>query len=162
MKKISSFCINHDFLMPGLYISRQDGDVITYDLRMVIPNQGPYLEDDGLHSFEHLFATYARNSQYQNEVVYFGPMGCRTGFYLLVRDSLNNGEVLKLIQDICAQIAVFEGVIPGAETSAQCGNVNCHDLNKAKAYALAYGKVLADWNEAKMEYPLEVREDHEV
>ena len=162
MEKIASFCINHDYLMPGLYVSRQDGDVITYDLRMVKPNQGSYLEDDGLHSFEHLFATYMRNSKYRDAMLYVGPMGCRTGFYLLVRDSMSKAQVLELVQDACQYIAAFEGVLPGASTSAECGNYRCHDLDKAKAYALAYDEVLASWEESMMEYPLEVREYDEV
>lgn len=162
MDKIASFCINHDYLMPGFYVSRQDGDVITYDLRMVKPNQGTYLDDDGMHSLEHLFATFMRNSQYRDAVVYVGPMGCRTGFYLLVRDLLSPCEVLRLVQDACAKSAAFEGELPGAATSAECGNVQCHDLNKAKAYALAYGEILANWNEAKMQYPPEVRDSYEV
>lgn len=83
MEKITSFCVNHDILPKGMYISRVDGDIITYDLRMVVPNGGIYLENDGLHTFEHLFATYVRNSAYADEIIYAGPMGCRTGFYFL-------------------------------------------------------------------------------
>lgn len=162
MEKIASFCINHDHLMPGLYVSRQDGDVITYDLRMIKPNQGAYLEDDGLHSFEHLLASYVRNSKYRDAIIYVGVMGCRTGFYLLARDFVSKAEILNLVQDSCSAIAAHEGEIPGAAASAECGNYRCHDLNKAKAYAVSYGKVLASWNEAKMKYPLEVRENDEV
>lgn len=158
MEKIASFCINHDRLDPGLYVSRQDGDIITYDLRMVKPNQGTYLEDDGLHSFEHLFATFVRNSAYRDEVIYVGPMGCRTGFYLLVRDRVKKADVLRLVQDTCAAIAAYNGFVPGTSSSKECGNYRCHDVDKAKAYAAAYGQVLSSWQEAMMEYPLEVRE----
>lgn len=90
MEKITSFCVNHDILPKGMYISRVDGDIITYDLRMVVPNGGIYLENDGLHTFEHLFATYVRNSAYADEIIYAGPMGCRTGFYFLVRDKMTD------------------------------------------------------------------------
>ena len=98
MKKIKSFSVNHDTLEKGLYISRIDGDVISFDMRLVKPNTPPYLENDGLHTFEHLFATYVRNSKYSDNIIYFGPMGCRTGFYFLVRDSINYNDIIKLVQ----------------------------------------------------------------
>lgn len=89
MKQIKSFTINHDYLTRGMYISRIDGDVITYDLRMKIPNnsEGDYLEDNAMHTFEHLFATYVRNTEHADAIIYAGPMGCRTGFYFLTRDA---------------------------------------------------------------------------
>ena len=90
MKRIESFCVNHNKLKKGLYLSRVDGDAVTYDLRMAIPNSGTYLENDGIHTFEHLFATYARNSAYSDRVIYVGPMGCRTGFYFIVRDTVTS------------------------------------------------------------------------
>ena len=91
MKQITSFTINHDYLKPGMYISRVDGDVVTYDMRMKLPNNpaGDYLEDNALHTFEHLFATYVRNTPLSDGVVYVGPMGCRTGFYFLTRDTVS-------------------------------------------------------------------------
>lgn len=152
MNKITSFCINHDILEKGLYISRIDGDIITYDLRMVKPNVGPYLENAGLHTFEHLFATYVRNSKYSDAIIYAGPMGCRTGFYFLTRDSISKEEVISLLQDTCAFIASFEGAIPGAEKSAECGNYLDHDLAQAKAYGKAYGEVIAEWTPEQMVY----------
>lgn len=97
MKKITSFCIDHDILGKGMYISRIDGDIITYDLRMVVPNGGVYLENAGLHTFEHLFATYVRNSKYSEDIIYAGPMGCRTGFYFLTRDSISKQEAIALV-----------------------------------------------------------------
>ena len=87
MKRIASFEVDHDILTKGMYLSRKDGDVVTYDIRMKVPNAGDYLSDGAMHTFEHLFATYARNSAYSDQVVYVGPMGCRTGFYFLVRDA---------------------------------------------------------------------------
>ena len=84
MKRIESFCVNHDKLTPGMYVSRIDGDAITYDVRMVVPNAGVYLENDGIHTFEHLFATYVRNTADSDNILYVGPMGCRTGFYFIM------------------------------------------------------------------------------
>ena len=92
MKTIASFQINHDTLQKGLYVSRIDGDCVTYGLRMVVPNCGTYLENAGIHTVEHLFATYVRNSRYSDSIVYFGPMGCRTGFYFIVRDNVSKAE----------------------------------------------------------------------
>lgn len=109
MKKITSFCVDHDVLEKGMYISRIDGDVITYDLRMVKPNKGGYLENAGLHTFEHLFATYVRNSAYSDDIIYVGPMGCRTGFYLLTRDHLSHEQALSLVQETMDFIAAYEG-----------------------------------------------------
>ena len=89
MKKIASFSVDHDKLKKGMYVSRIDGDVVTYDLRMKVPNAGDYLSNGALHTFEHLFATYARNSALSDSVIYVGPMGCRTGFYFLLRDNVS-------------------------------------------------------------------------
>ena len=89
MEKIASFTVDHDVLEIGMYISRIDDDIVTYDLRMVKPNQDTFLDNDSLHTIEHLFATFARNSELNKKVIYVGPMGCRTGFYLIMRDCLN-------------------------------------------------------------------------
>ena len=99
MERIASFCVDHTKLDRGMYISRIDGDVVTYDIRMKKPNGGDYLAVPAAHTIEHLFATYARNSQYGNQVVYVGPMGCRTGFYLLVRDTVSHEQALQLVID---------------------------------------------------------------
>ena len=151
MKRIESFCVNHDRLTPGLYLSRVDGDAVTYDLRMVVPNAGTYLDNDGIHTFEHLFATYARNSEYSDRVIYVGPMGCRTGFYLVVRDSISKEEVISLVRRTMDFIAAFEGEIPGA-TRIECGNYREHSLEKARAYAASMAGVLRDWTPDKMAY----------
>lgn len=153
MKKITSFCIDHDILGKGMYVSRIDGDVITYDLRMVVPNQGIYLDNDGLHTFEHLFATYVRNTKYSDDVVYVGPMGCRTGFYFLTRDRISKTDAIALVQDTLDFIASFEGEIPGAQLPKECGNYLDHDLNKAKQYAKAYAEVLEGWTQEQLIYP---------
>lgn len=153
MKKITSFCIDHDILGKGMYISRIDQDVVTYDLRMVVPNQGVYLENDGLHTFEHLFATYVRNTSYSDDVVYVGPMGCRTGFYFLTRDHISYSDAIALVQDTLAFIAAFEGDIPGAQLPKECGNYLDHNLEKAKQYAKDYAQVLKGWTQEQLKYP---------
>lgn len=153
MNKITSFCINHDILDKGMYVSRIDGDIITYDLRMVKPNNGVYLDNDGLHTFEHLFATYVRNTKYSDAIIYAGPMGCRTGFYFLTRDNINKEEAIRLVQETMDFIATFEGDIPGAQLSKECGNYLDHDLAKAKAYAKDYGEVIRSWTPENMVYP---------
>lgn len=153
MEKITSFCINHDLLGKGLYVSRIDGDIITYDLRMVVPNQGEYLENAGLHTFEHLLATYTRNSKYRDQIVYAGPMGCRTGFYFLTRDTMSKQETIDLLKESMAFIAAFTGAIPGAQESKECGNYLDHDLEKARAYGKAFGEVIQNWKVEDMVYP---------
>ena len=152
MKQIASFCVNHDILQKGMYLSRIDGDVVTYDIRMVLPNGGVYLSNPAMHTFEHLFATYARNSQWSDQVIYVGPMGCRTGFYLLVRDTMTHTEALELVQKSCEFISEFTGMVPGTATSAECGNYLEHDLEGARAIALDMRGVLADWQAADMTY----------
>ncbi len=151
MKRIESFCVNHNKLKEGLYLSRIDGDAVTYDLRMVVPNGGVYLENDGLHTFEHLFATYVRNTDYSDRVIYVGPMGCRTGFYFVVRDSISKEEVIALLQETMAFIAAYEGEIPGA-SAIECGNYREHNLDKAKAYARKMVEILRDWTPDRMAY----------
>lgn len=151
MKKIASFCVNHDKLLPGIYLSRVDGDVVTYDIRLVKPNCPPYLPNPVMHTIEHLFATFARNSQYGERVVYFGPMGCRTGFYFLV-SGMEHREVIALIQEIFQKIADFEGEIPGASCSAECGNYREHDLPGAKAWAAGFLPVIAGWTPEQLKY----------
>lgn len=152
MKTIASFTINHDLLDVGMYTSRVDGDVVTYDVRMKKPNAGEYLEDSGLHTFEHLFATFARNSEYSDSVVYVGPMGCRTGFYFLVRDSISPKKAINIVYDAFCFIADFEGTIPGSERK-ECGNYVAHDLVAAKKYAKDMLPILRDWTVEKLVYP---------
>lgn len=152
MKIIASFTINHDLLDVGMYTSRVDGDVVTYDVRMKKPNAGEYLEDSGLHTFEHLFATFARNSEYSDSVVYVGPMGCRTGFYFLVRDSISPEKAINIVYDAFCFIADFEGTIPGSERK-ECGNYVAHDLVAAKKYAKDMLPILRDWTVEKLVYP---------
>ena len=152
MKRIASFTINHDLLKPGLYISRVDGDCVTYDLRMKTPNEGDYLSQKGLHTLEHLLATWLRNSSRTDEVVYVGPMGCRTGFYVVLRDSVTKAEALNLFREAFSFAAGFEGEIPGAKR-IECGNYLEHDLEDAKREAEAYGRVLGQCTEETFVYP---------
>ncbi len=151
MKKIASFTVNHDKLQKGMYVSRIDGDVVTYDIRMKIPNAGDYLSNGALHTFEHLFATYARNSALSDAVIYVGPMGCRTGFYFLLRDSVRREDAIRLVQESFAFIASFEGEIPGSRRE-ECGNYREHDLSGAKAVAADMCRVLEHWTPEKMKY----------
>lgn len=152
MKRIASFAVNHDLLEKGMYLSRTDGDIITYDLRMKVPNRGDYLDNASIHTFEHLFATYARNSAQQSEVVYFGPMGCRTGFYLLTRDTLSHDEAIQLTRDALRFIADYAQEIPGTRQE-ECGNSREHDLDGAKAAAADMLDVLSEWTAEDLSYP---------
>lgn len=151
MKTIASFKVNHDLLEKGMYISRIDGDVVTYDIRMKKPNNGDYLKNGAMHTFEHLFATYTRNTKYEKDIVYVGPMGCRTGFYFLVRDNISHNEALNLIKETFNFIKDFTGEIPGVSRQ-ECGNYLEHDLAGAKEIAADMLKVLENWNVEKMEY----------
>ena len=151
MKRIASFTVNHDVLQKGMYVSRIDGDVITYDIRMKIPNSGDYLSMRSAHTIEHLFATFARNSKHGDKIIYVGPMGCKTGFYLLVRDSLSKEQTIALVQESMAFIASYTGDIPG-NTRKECGNYLYHDLTGAKEIAKDMCKVLANWSVEKLKY----------
>ena len=151
MEKIASFTVNHDRLEKGMYVSRKDGDVITYDIRMKKPNGGDYLGNGELHTFEHLFATYARNSEYGGQVIYVGPMGCRTWFYLLLRDAVSGPEAIRLVQEAFGFIRDFEGEIPGSRRE-ECGNYREHDLAGARRTAEDMLKVLADWTADNLIY----------
>lgn len=153
MNKIASFCINHDILKQGLYISRIDGDIVSYDLRMKKPNSNDYLDQAGLHTLEHLLATFLRNSDEREHMIYVGPMGCRTGFYLLVRDFVTLERVISLVKEAYAFAASFQGEIPGASSSAECGNYQEHDLVKARQYAQEYYEVLKTITTADLSYP---------
>lgn len=151
MKKIASFTVDHDKLERGMYISRIDGDAVTYDIRMKKPNGGDYLSNAALHTVEHLFATFVRNDEFSDSVIYVGPMGCRTGFYLVVRDSVTPEQAIALVKDTFEFIAGFEGEIPGAKRR-ECGNYLEHDLAGAKAEAAEMLGVLAGWTKEKLKY----------
>lgn len=152
MKKIASFTIDHTILPKGLYTSRVDGDCVTYDIRMRRPNKEPVLENGAVHTLEHLIATFVRNSEYSDSVVYFGPMGCRTGFYFIVRDAVSPGQVIALLQNAFAFCADFSGEVPGV-SEKECGNWKDHDLDGAKKEAAAMLRVLDGWKTEQLVYP---------
>lgn len=151
MERIKSFQINHNILEPGFYISREDDNVITYDLRTRKPNAGDYMDNATMHSLEHMFATYARNSVVSDKVVYFGPMGCQTGFYFLVKD-LAPVEVFELTIEILEDIIAYEGPVFGA-SAIECGNYANLDLALAKEEAAKYLEVLNNWENMEFSYP---------
>ena len=140
MKTITSFTVDHDFIDEGIYVSRIDGDVTTYDMRTRRPNCGDYMDNLTMHSLEHMFATYIRNSDMGDRVIYFGPMGCRTGFYLLVRNA-DNAAVLGEVKRCLKNIAEHDGKMFGA-TRKQCGNFRGPSLAAAKKEAARYLAVL--------------------
>ncbi len=152
MEKIASFMINHDVLTKGMYVSRIDGDVVTYDVRMKKPNADDYLENASMHTLEHLMATYLRNTPMSKEVVYVGPMGCRTGFYVLIRNSVTQEQALRLVKQSFEFAAEFRGDIPGV-SSRECGNYLEHDLEGARKVARDMLEVLSKWSAEKMVYP---------
>lgn len=142
VKKITSFTVDHDNIESGIFVSRIDGDVTTYDMRTRKPNMGDYMDNLTMHSFEHMFATYIRNSEMAEDVVYFGPMGCQTGFYLLVRNADNN-LVLKTVKGTLAKIIDHQGEVFGAQRK-ECGNYLNLDLSSAKLEASRYLDCLND------------------
>lgn len=154
LTRIASFSVNHDYIREGIYVSRVDGDVTTYDMRTRVPNnsENDYMSNLVMHSFEHLFATYVRNSDMGSRVIYFGPMGCQTGFYLLVRNA-DNEEVLSVVKRVLSEIISHEGEMPGAKRE-ECGNYKNLDLDCAKREAKRYLQVLMESNN-DFKYPEE-------
>ena len=157
MKTIPSFQIDHNILEKGIYISRIDDDITTYDIRVKKPNCDPVLTTSAAHTIEHIFATYVRNTQFADNIIYFGPMGCRTGFYFLTRN-LSDKYVIGLIKETFEYIANFWGQIPGA-TPHECGNCLDHNLPEAKEEARSFLKVIENWGVEDLEYPK--KEDEE-
>ena len=135
-KKIASFTVDHRFITPGIYLSRIDGDITTLDLRFCRPNCGTYLNNVTMHTIEHLFATYVRSSEIGEQVIYFGPMGCRTGFYLLVRDC-DMTTIAATIRSILHLILAHEGEVFGA-SEVECGNYKELELASAKQATKEY------------------------
>lgn len=150
MKKIASFEVDHTKLLPGVYISRVDYDIVTYDIRVKRPNADDFLPVPSTHTIEHLFATYARNCEVKEKVIYFGPMGCRTGFYFLLKDT-DHKTAVKVIKDAFRFIADFNGEIPGT-TAIECGNYLEHDLGGAKKIATEYLHILEKVTEKTLNY----------
>ena len=158
MKTIASFTIDHIKLLTGLYVSRIDmvGDqaVTTFDIRMTRPNAEPVMDTAAAHAIEHLGATYLRSdAEWGSRVVYFGPMGCRTGFYLILAGQLTSKDVFGLVKAMMEFIAAYEGDIPGA-SAVQCGNYLDLNLSMAKWHARKYlSEVVQDMDEARLNYP---------
>lgn len=158
MKKIPSFTIDHNRLLKGVYVSRKDmtpgGDVLTtFDLRMTLPNREKALSPEALHAMEHLAATFLRNHpQWKERVVYWGPMGCCTGNYLILQGDLESRDILPLLVETMEFIAKFEGEVPGA-TPKDCGNYSFMDLPAAKAAAANYLETLKGAEEQNLTYP---------
>ena len=152
MERIASFQVDHDKLEPGLYLSRRDGDVTTFDLRFKKPNTGDLLTNAEMHSVEHIIATLLRNSKAKDAVIYFGPMGCQTGFYLLVDSSrLNDENAIELIRQTFAMGAAYDGPMPGY-SSAECGNYINLSVDLAKAQCAAYSDIIRNWTAAQLAY----------
>ena len=151
IQRITSFSIDHNVLVPGFYISRVDGDIVTYDLRTRKPNAGEYMTNLAMHSVEHLFATYIRNSEMGGDVVYFGPMGCQTGFYLLVKDRPAE-EVFAMTKTVLRQILDHTGPMFGA-SAEECGNYRNLSVESAKEEAERYLAVLETLDGRDFSYP---------
>lgn len=140
VEKIASFTVDHDLLVEGIYVSRIDGDVTTYDLRTRIPNGGDYMDNLTMHSAEHMLATYLRSGEIGSDVIYFGPMGCQTGFYLLVRDA-DNSRVLAALKTALINTVNHSGEMFGA-VRRECGNYKNLDLDAAKRECKRYLDIL--------------------
>ena len=140
MKQIASFSVDHDKIRPGMYISRIDGDITSFDLRTRTPNAGEYMDNVTMHSVEHMLATFLRGGEIGANVIYFGPMGCRTGFYLLTRD-ITPVTALNALKKALADTVAHEGDVFGA-TRKECGNYKELDIGAAKKECAAYLEVL--------------------
>lgn len=153
MERIASFTVDHTVLVPGLYLSRRDGTTVTFDLRFKKPNTGDLLSNAELHSVEHVIATLLRNSPQKDAVIYFGPMGCQTGFYFLFDgEQLSNANAVRLLQRVFTAAAKFDGAMPGA-SARECGNYRNLDVELARRCCAYYADVIADWSEEKLVYP---------
>lgn len=152
MEKIVSFQVDHTKLLPGMYLSRRDGEVTTFDLRFKKPNTGDLLTNAEMHSVEHVIATLLRNSHAKDAVIYFGPMGCQTGFYFLFDSrKLTDAEAVDLVKEVFAAGAAWEGPMPG-KSADECGNYINLDTVLARAQCAYYSDVIRDWTAEKLSY----------
>ena len=152
MDRIASFQVDHNKLLPGMYLSRRDGEVTTFDLRFKKPNTGDLLSNAEMHSVEHIIATLLRNSPQKDAVIYFGPMGCQTGFYFLFDSrQLTDQQAVELVQTVFAQGAAYRGEMPG-KSAAECGNYVNLDVTLANAQCAYYSDVIQDWTADKLAY----------
>ena len=152
MERIASFTVDHTTLLPGLYLSRRDGDIITFDLRFKKPNTGDLLSNSEMHSAEHLIATLLRNSAEKDAVIYFGPMGCQTGFYFLFDNRLLSCEgAIDLLKEVFDAAADFQGEMPG-KSPAECGNYINLDVEAGRRVCRFYADLIRDWTVEKLAY----------
>ena len=152
MERIASFTVDHNKLLPGLYLSRRDGDIVTLDLRFKRPNTGDLLSNSEMHSAEHLIATLLRNSPQKEAVIYFGPMGCQTGFYFLFDSRLLTLEgAVELLKTVFAQAAAYQGEMPG-KSAAECGNYVNLDLDTGRAVCRFYAELIRNWTVEQLAY----------
>lgn len=152
MERIASFTVDHNKLQPGLYLSRRDGDVVTFDLRFKKPNTGDLLTNAEMHSTEHLIATLLRNSREKDAVVYFGPMGCQTGFYFLFDGSrLSLEGAVDLLKEVFAAAGKYQGEMPG-KSPKECGNYINLDVETGRAVCRFYADLIADWTVERLSY----------
>ena len=155
MERIASFTVDHDVLVPGLYLSRRDGHVVTYDLRFKKPNTGDLLTNAEMHSVEHIIATALRNSEDKDAILYFGPMGCQTGFYFLFDgDKLTDSEAIELLKAAFARGAAWDAPMPG-QSAPECGNYINLDTALARKECAFYLDVIRGWTVEKLVYPAE-------
>ena len=153
MERIASFTVDHDVLVPGLYLSRRDGRVTTFDLRFKKPNTGELLSNAEMHSVEHIIATLLRNSACKDAVIYFGPMGCQTGFYFVFDGAqLTDAQAISLLQAVFAAGAAFDGPMPG-KSARECGNYINLDTALARECCAFYEGVIRGWTVEKLAYP---------
>lgn len=150
VKRITSFSVDHDYITPGIYISRIDGDITTYDMRTRTPNSGEYMDNVTMHSVEHMLATFLRNSSIGDSVIYFGPMGCRTGFYLLVRN-VEKMRVLGEVKTALKKTVLHDGDVFGASRK-ECGNYKELDIECARQECREYLEVLEKSEKVDFEY----------
>ena len=152
MERIASFQVDHNKLVPGLYLSRRDGEVTTFDLRFKKPNTGDLLSNAEMHSVEHIIATLLRNGRARDAVVYFGPMGCQTGFYFLFDGGqLTDGEAVELLKAVFAAGADFSGPMPG-KSAVECGNYRNLEVSLAKEQCAYYRDLIRGWTVEKLAY----------
>ena len=153
MERITSFQVDHNKIVPGMYVSRIDGDITTFDLRVKKPNAGDYMSHLEMHTTEHMVATFIRNSEIGQNIIYFGPMGCRTGFYLLLAGDYSSAEIVPLVRGCFRFVADFQGDVPGA-SARDCGNYLDMNLPMANYLADKFLKeVLENISEEHLIYP---------
>ena len=153
MERIASFTVDHIVLVPGLYLSRQDGSITTLDLRFKKPNTGDLLSNGQMHSVEHIIATLLRNIAHKDAVIYFGPMGCQTGFYFLFDSAqLTSAQAIALLQQVFSDAAAYHGPMSG-KSAAECGNYRNLDVAEARGCCAFYADVIRDWTVEQLRYP---------